>query len=149
MATIKTKDHANQAKTVHAGVNQVVCRLSLSATFSAGDVYYFGRLPDGAVVTEVVYLPGAAAAGAAVGSFGVNANSLSTEAFLTSATYSQAVVTSGVVSSLGHRGQGQYSLSDERIVRYIDVTFRPAAAVSVGHQADLVITYNLDDANKV
>jgi hypothetical protein len=149
MATIKTKDHANQAKTVHAGVNQVVCRLSLSATFSAGDVYYFGRLPDGAVVTEIVYLPGPAASDVAVAAFGVNANSLSTEALLVSDTYSQGIVTSGIVNALGHRGAALYSLSDERIVRYIDVTFRPTAGVSVGHQADLVITYNLDDANKV
>lgn len=147
MATIKTSGHANQAKTVHAGVNRVICRGSFSATFSAGDVYKIGRIPHGAVVTDVVFLPGAALT-QLVGAIGTDGNSASAQAlWATGSTLSQAVATTAIPNSLGTRGKGNYSLSDERIVRYTDVTFTPASGVSVGHHFDLVIDYVLDDAN--
>lgn len=147
MATIKTSAHANQAKTVHAGANVAVCRVSLSATFSAGDIHYVGRIPHGAVVTDVVFLPGAAL-GKGIFKIGVNGNSASYDAFFTSDTYSQAIYTCAVLNALGTRGRPLYSLSDERIVRFSDVTFVTTATTSVGHIGDIVLKYTLDDPSK-
>lgn len=147
MATNRTADHlGKQAKAVHVGVNRAVARVSLSATFSAGDIYKIGRLPHGAILTGVVFLPGAANSGVAVFKVGIDGNSASYDALFASATYSAAIATSSVANSLGNRGKGQLSLSDERIVRYADVTFVPTAGVSVGHIGDVVLDYVLDDA---
>lgn len=147
MATNKTAGYLNsQAKAVETGVNALICRVSLSATFSAGDVYYIGKLPHKAKLTRYAWFPGAAASGAGVFKVGINGNSLNDVALFASATYSQAVVLGTVVGALGNRGASQLSLSDERLVRYSDVTFIPAAAVSVGHIGDVVIEYVLDDA---
>lgn len=146
MATIKTSEHADQPKAVHVGVNRAIMRVSLSATFSAGDIFYVGRIPHLAVVTDVVWIPGAAAAAAGVFHVGVNGNSLSAEALMASASYSLAVYPSSApLAVLGNRGRAQWSLSDERAVRYSDIAFTPEIAVSVGHIGDLVIDYVLDD----
>lgn len=149
MATNKTSGHANQAKTVHVGVNRIVCRLSFSATFSAGDVYYVGRIPHGAVVTEVVFLPGAALT-QMVATAGINGNSASAAALIAvtgaaANTISQAVYRNPVLNILGTQGKPAFSLSDGRAVRYTDVSFTPASGVSVGHHGDIVIDYVLDD----
>jgi hypothetical protein len=152
MATIKTSGHSNQPKTVHAGPNTVIMRGSFSATFSAGDVYYIGKIPHGAKITRTVFLPGAALT-QAVGTVGTNGNSASVASLFVGTgasanTLSQAVYTNTVLNSLGTRGAANFSLSDGRIVRYTDVTFTPASGVSIGHHFDIVVDYVLDDPSQ-
>jgi hypothetical protein len=44
MATIDTANFRNQAEQVHAGINAVICHVSLSVSLSVGDVHRIGRL---------------------------------------------------------------------------------------------------------
>lgn len=138
MANVKVglgADNA-QAESLHVGENVAVCRISLSATFSAGDVYLIGKLPNGAIPTGAVFYPGAANSGVAVMKFGTSA---SQELYLASATYSQAVATS--TRPLGTRYA--ISISDDARVLFEYITMVPSAAVSVGHVGDLVVRYKL------
>lgn len=147
MATNRTAGYLGaQAKHLETGLNVLICRVSLSATFSAGDIYYIGKLPHRAKLVDATWLPGAAASGVGVFKVGLNGNSLSEDAVFGSATYSAAVVRGSRLSVFGNAGAGNLSLSDERLVRYTDVTFTPSAAVSVGHVGDVVLEYVLDDA---
>lgn len=132
MANVKVglgKDGA-QAQTVHAGPNQVVCRISLSATTSAGDVLQIGKLPNGAIPTDAVFYPGPAFA-AGIWKFGISA---SQAAFIASATVS--VTTRGNVPL-----SWNLSLSDDARVLFDYVVGVPSAVVSVGHHGNLVVSY--------
>lgn len=147
MATNKTSGYLGaQAKRLETGVNALIARVSLSATYSAGDIYYIGRIPHAAKLIDAVWLPGPAVAGGSVFKVGLNGNSLSEDAILASATYSAVVTRGGRLSCFGNAGAGNLSLSDERLVRYADVTFTPSAGISVGHVGDVLLKYVLDDA---
>jgi hypothetical protein len=138
MANVKVglgKDGANP-EMVHVGNNVALCKISLSATLSSGDVHLIGKIPHGAIPTGAVFYPGAANAGVAVMKFGTSA---SQELFFASATYSQAVATS--TRPLGYRQQ--ISISDDARVLFDYITMVATAAVSVGHVGDLVVTYKL------
>lgn len=115
---------------LHAGPNQVVCRISLSATTSAGDVLRIGKLPQGAIPTDTVFYPGPAFA-AGIWKFGVSA---SQAAFIASATVS--TVTRGNVALTW-----QQSLSDDARVLFDYIVGVPSAVVTVGHQGNLVVSY--------
>ena len=65
MAKVTLKTGLNQAEAVHAGVNAVVCSVSMSASSSAGDVLRIGRLPHQALPVDVVWYPGPALPGGA------------------------------------------------------------------------------------
>lgn len=119
-----------QPQTVHVGPNQVVCRISLSATTSAGDVLQIGKLPNGAIPTDSVFYPGPAYA-AGIWKFGWSA---SQAAFISSATLS--VVTRGNVALTSN-----ISLSDDAAVLYEHIVGVPSAVVSVGHHGNLVVSY--------
>lgn len=119
-----------QPQGLHAGPNQVVCRISLSATTSAGDVLRIGKLPNGAIPTDVVFYPGAAFA-AGIWKFGISA---SDAAFIASATVS-VMVRGNVALSW------QLSLSDDARVLFDYITGTPSAVVTVGHQGNLVVSY--------
>jgi hypothetical protein len=145
MATNRTAGYLNsQAKAVESGVNGLLCRVSLSATFSAGDVYFIGKLPHRAKLVRAVWIPGPAASGVGVFKVGLNGNSLSEDAIFGSATYSAAIVTGSRGNCFGN-ANGNLSLSDERLVRFIDVTFTPSAGVTVGAVGDVFLEYVLDD----
>lgn len=123
-----------QSKTLEKGVNRIVARISLSATTSAGDVIRFAKLPHGALVTNVVILPGSAFA-AKILKVGTSA---SPDAFFASATFS--------VLTEKYLGSGfKISLSDEAIQRYDYATLQQPAAMTVGYQMDVVLDYVLDD----
>ena len=119
-----------QPQTVHAGPNVAVCRISISATTSVGDVLRIGKLPNGAIPTDVVFYPGAAFA-AGIWKFGISA---SQAAFIASATVS--AVTRGNVGL-----SWNLSLSDDARVLFDHIVGVPSAAVTVGHQGNLVVSY--------
>lgn len=122
----------HQPEAVENGINTVVCRISLSATTSAGDVLRIGKLPNGAIPTDVVFYPAAAFA-AGIWKFGWSA---SQAAFIASATVS--VMTRGNVPLTAN-----ISLSDDARVMYEYIVGVPAAAVTVGYQGNLVVSYKM------
>lgn len=134
MANVTLKTGLNQAEAVHAGINAIVCSVSMSATSSAGDVLRIGRLPHQAIVVDAVWYPGAALPGTAVVKFGVSG---SEAALLTSATHSAVVRTNVSVALLNT------SRSDDNAQRFTYVTCTPAAQVSVGNYGRLVVQYKV------
>lgn len=125
----------NQAEMIHAGVNTEVCKISLSASWSSGDVHLIGKIPNGAIPLDAVFYPGAATGGAAVFKFGTSA---SQELFLASATYSILTRTTRPIGT-----RQQISISDDARVLFDYITMVATAGVSVGHVGDLVVTYKL------
>lgn len=134
MANVTLKTGLNQAEAVHAGVNAVVCSVSMSASSSAGDVLRIGRLPHQALPVDVVWYPGPALPGGAVTKFGVSG---SEAAFLASATNSAVVRANVSVATLNT------SRSDDNAQRFTYITCTPAAAISVGNYGRLVVQYKL------
>lgn len=134
MATLNVGNSARNQPTANAtGVNAVVFRVSLSASWSSGDVHLIGKLPHGAIPIDSIFYPGSASPAGFVAKFGTSA---SQELFLASATYS--VVTRGS-RRLGYAAQ--VSLSDDLTVRYENVTMVATAGTSIGHVGDLVLYY--------
>lgn len=137
MATIITGiAQINQAEAVEKGVNAAIFKVSLSVSWSSGDIHKIGKLPHGAIPLGAVFYPGAALSGVAVAKFGTSA---SQELFLASATYSQAAYTS--TRKLGP--QMQISVSDDPGLAYEWVTMVATAGVSVGYVGDLVVNYKM------
>src|SRR3990172_8017224 len=122
---------------VHAGVNALVCPLSISAsgTTSAGDIMIIGRLPHGAQLLDSVFYPGAALNGVSVMNFGTSA---SAEMFLAADTYSVAVARQ-ITTLVGQR----ISLSDEAMPRYQNVIATLTTALTAGVHGRLVIFYKM------
>lgn len=121
-----------QPQGLHAGPNVVVCRISISATTSAGDVLRIGKLPNGAIPTNVVFYTGAAFVANGIWKFGWSA---SQAAFLTSKSYSLAVNQGDVALT------ANISLSDDVRVNYEYITAVPAAVVTAGFVGNLVVSY--------
>jgi len=136
MATI-TLGNVGQPEAVHVGDNVLICHVSLSVSFSSGDLHIIGRLPHGAIPLDAVWYPGAAAAGATVAKFGT---SESQELFFVSQTYS-ATLYRCIRPNLATRQQ--ISLSDDAMPRYANVVMKGGAALSVGHVGDLVVYYKM------
>jgi hypothetical protein len=124
-----------QPETVHVGVNAVVCKVSLSVSWSSGDVHRIGKIPNGAIPLDAVFYPGPASPVGLVAKFGTSA---SQELFFGSATYSAATKTT---SKLGY--QMQISIADDAVVNYDYLTMVATAGVSVGHVGDLVVYYKM------
>lgn len=120
------------AQQVHAGANVVVCRISISATTSAGDVLRVGKLPHGAIPTNCVFYPGPAFAANGIHKAGISA---SQAAFISSKSYSGGVVLGDVALTW------QLSLSSDARVLFDYITVVPSAAVTVGHFGNLVVEY--------
>lgn len=136
MATVTLElARAAQPETVHIGVNAVVCKVSLSASWSSGDVHRIGKLPNGAIPLDAVFYPGPATPGTAVFKFGTSA---SQELFFGSATYS---VTTKTTRKLGY--QMQISISDDAAVNYDYLTMVATAGASIGYVGDLVVYYKM------
>lgn len=135
MATL-TLGNVGQPEAVHAGVNARICRISLSVTWSSGDIHIIGRIPHGAIPLDAIFYPGAAVAGTTVAKYGTSA---SNDLFFASATYSNAVYRNTV--KLG--SSVQVSISDDSMPRYENLTAVFTAAASIGHVGDLVIFYKM------
>jgi hypothetical protein len=137
MATVKVglgKDGA-QPETLHVGDNVQVCKISLSASWSSGDVHVIGKIPNGAIPLDAVFYPGAASPAGFVAKFGTSA---SNDLLLASATYSTV---GRVTRRLGYAAQ--ISLSDDARVLYENLTMVATAGISIGHVGDLVVFYKL------
>lgn len=134
MGTVTVKG-GGVAESVHAGVNVAICHISLSASWSSGDVHLIGRIPHGAIPLESVFYPGPASGAALIAKFGTSA---SQELFFASATYS---VASRNTRRLGYAAQ--VSLSDDAMPRYENLTMVATNNVSVGHVGDLVVYYKM------
>ena len=128
-----------QAETVHVGEIALVCKVSLSASWSSGDVHYIGKLPNGAIPLEAVWYPGAAFAATGIAKFGTSA---SQELFLASDSYAE----SGTMRYDSVRKLGTamaISISDDAIAPFDYVTMVATAGVSIGHVGDLVVRYKM------
>lgn len=139
MATVNVGSYAgNQPEQVHAGVNALICHVSLSASWSSGDVHRIGKLPNGAIPLDAVWYPGAASGTTAVAKFGTSA---SQEAFFASGSFSLAPAPHRTNRRLGVASQ--ISLSDDAAVVYEPVVMVATAGVSIGHVGDLIVLYKM------
>ncbi len=137
MATV-TLGNVKPAGYVHAGLNALVCKVSLSVSWSSGDVHIIGKLPRGAVVLDTVFYPGAASPVTFIGKFGTSA---SQEAFFTSDSWADVATLSRNTLRLG-TVKGLISISDEGPDSE-NVTMVATAGCSVGHVCDLVVYYKV------
>jgi hypothetical protein len=141
MATVKVglgKDGA-QVEGLHVGENVIVCKVSISASWSSGDVHQIGKLPNQAIPLEAVWYPGAAFAATGIAKFGTSA---SQELFLASDSYAE----SGTMRYDSARKLGyamQISISDDARVLFDYITMVATAGVSVGYVGDLVVRYKM------
>jgi hypothetical protein len=141
MATVKVglgKDGA-QPETLHVGDNVAVCKISLSASWSSGDVHVIGKIPNGAIPIDSVFYPGSAFAATGIAKFGTSA---SQELFFASDSYAE----SGVLNYRTARKLGyamQISLSDDARVLHENIVMVATAGVSIGYVGDLVVYYKL------
>lgn len=141
MATIETGSfQRNQPEAVHTGDNIAVIRISLSVSVSAGDIHRIGKLPNGAIPLDAVFIPGSALpANGAIAKFGTSA---SNDLFFLSASLSTA---GGMVRTSRPLGTAQQiSLSDDRMPRYEAITMvNTATLLSVGYMGDLIVYYKM------
>lgn len=151
MATISVSRVAtSQPEAVHAGCNVVECRVSLSATASAGDVFRIGKLPHGAIPLDAVFY-GDLAVDLSTGPALRFGTSASTEMFIASASYSLAMtnLAGDRLPCIRQLGSGkQISLSDDAMPRYEHIVMTHIAAGgagigSIGHYGTLVVYYKM------
>jgi hypothetical protein len=125
-----------QPEAVETGINVAICRISLSATTSAGDVLLIGKLPNGAIPTDCVFYAGPALATNTIWKFGWSA---SQAAFLTSKSYSTAGAVERGNVALTH----PISLSDDSRVMFEYIVAVPTSVVTVGHVGTLIVSYKM------
>jgi hypothetical protein len=131
-----------QPPALHAGLNTLICRLSLSVTLSVGDIHIIGKLPHGAIPTDAVFYGGAAYIATSTGQVQKMGTSASPDMFFASATFS-ITPAFGVQRTTRRLGTSmQISLSDDIQPRYENVVFvGTSSTFTVGHIGDLVIEY--------
>lgn len=137
MATVDI-NAKNQAEAVHAGVNAAVCKVSLSVSWSSGDVHRIGKLPHGAIPLQAVFYPGPASGTGFVAKFGTSATQ---EVFFASASFSLAPAGLFSTRRLGYGMQ--ISISDDAVALWEWVTMVATAGCSVGYVGDLVVFYKM------
>lgn len=139
MATVNINGGRN-APAVHAGLNALICDISLSAsgTTGVGDLLIIGRLPHGAIPIDSVFYPGPALNGVSVLRFGTSATA---ECFLASDTYSVAVARQ-ITTLVGQH----ISLVDSAAVRYENVICTTGTALSAGNHGRFVVLYKMPPA---
>lgn len=140
MGTIDVGNTArNQPEDLYKGISKARCRVSLSASLSAGDVHRIGKIPHGAIPLDAVFYPGSGAAAGLVAKFGTSA---SQEMFFASATYSQAAAPIHRCNrQLG--SPRQVSLSDDAMPRYEHLVMVATAGVSIGYVGELIVYYEM------
>lgn len=144
MATL-TLGNVKPAGYVHAGLNVLLCKVSLSVTLSAGDVHIIGRLPRGAIVTDTVFYPGAAAPATIIAKFGT---SKSQSAFFASDSWADVATLTRGAKRMGSVA-GLISLSDAGPDFENVVAVFSGAGVTVGHMCDLVVYYTVGMENNL
>jgi hypothetical protein len=128
-----------QPEVLHVGVVAAVCKVSLSASWSSGDVHRIGKIPNGAIPLDCVWYPGSAFGATGIAKFGISA---SQELFLASDSYAE----SGTSLYRNIRKLGyamQVSISDDAAQNYDWITMVATAGVSVGYVGDLVVYYKM------
>lgn len=140
MATVKVGLglDGNQAEQFHVGANVAVCKVSLSASWSSGDVHVIGKLPNGAIPLDWVWYPGAASPAALIAKFGTSA---SQELFLASDSYAE---TQTLYRNIKRAGPDiQISISDDARVQYENIVMVATAGISIGNVGSLVVFYKM------
>jgi hypothetical protein len=140
MATVRVGLGANgaNAEQVHVGCNVAVCKVSLSVSWSSGDVHVIGKLPNGAIPLDWVWYPGAASPAALIAKFGTSA---SQELFLASDSYAE---TQTLYRNIKRAGPDiQISLSDDARVLYENIVMVATAGISIGNVGSLVVFYKM------
>ncbi len=138
MATVKVGLglDGNQPEQVHVGANVAVCKVSLSTSWSSGDVHVIGKLPNGAIPLDAVFYIGAATPAGFIAKFGTSA---SQELFFASASYS--LQPTRCLRKIGTAQQ--ISISDDARVLYENITMVATAGTSIGHVGDLIVYYKM------
>lgn len=137
MATVIVKG-GQQPQAVHAGTNTAVFKVSLSASWSSGDVHVIGKLPNAAIPTDAVFYAGAASPAGFIAKFGTSA---SQEMFGASQSWSLLGPRGTVALTRRYGSFAQVSLSDEVMPRFERVVMVATAGISIGHVGDLIVTY--------
>jgi hypothetical protein len=138
MATVNLRA-GFQAELPVVGSVDAIYKVSLSASWSSGDVHIIGKIPVGAIPVEAVWYPGAAFAATGIAKFGTSA---SQELFFASDSYAESGIT--VYRNTKALGTAALiSISDEHVVRYDNVVGVFTAGVSIGHVGDLVVRYRV------
>jgi len=140
MATVKVGMglDGNQPENVHVGTVALVCKVSLSTSWSSGDVHVIGKLPNRAIPLDWVWYPGAASPAALIAKFGTSA---SQELFLASDSYAE---TQTLYRNIKRAGPDiQISLSDDARVLYENITMVATAGISIGNVGSLVVFYKM------
>jgi len=143
MATVTLKCGLNQAEAVHAGLNTAVCRISISATTSAGDVLRIGRLPHQAIVLDAVFYAGDAFVDNGIHKFGLSGTEA---ALLASHSYSLAYTHALYGQPARHNVKLinlNTSRSDDATQRFTYITCTPTAIITAGHLGTLVVQYKM------
>lgn len=144
MATVRVGlGHTSaQPKQLHVGLNAAVCKVSLSVSWSSGDVHVIGKLPNGAIPLDWVWYPGAASPAAFIAKFGTSA---SQELFLASDSYAE---TQTLYRNIKRAGTDiAISISDDARVLYENIVMVATAGTSVGHVGNLVVFYEMPGQN--
>ena len=137
MATVTLRP-GNQPELPVVGSVDVICKVSLSVSWSSGDIHRIGKIPVGAIPVGVIWYPGAASPAAFIAKFGTSA---SQEMFYASDSWAETQVPQTSIRSLGT--QRQISISDEAVERFDYITMVATAGCSVGHVGDLVVRYRM------
>jgi hypothetical protein len=140
MATVKVSQGLDgaQPEQVHIGANVAVCKVSLSTSWSSGDIHVIGKLPNGAIPLDWVWYPGAASPAALIAKFGTSA---SQELFLASDSYAE---TQTLYRNIKRAGPDiQISLSDDARVLYENIVMVATAGISIGNVGSLVVFYKM------
>lgn len=144
MATVDITN-GKQPEGVHAGLNVLVCRISLSVSVSAGDIHLIGKLPANAIPLDCVFYGGTAFTNTSLGHVMKIGTSASQDMFFASATYSITNSSAPTIRNtrlLGTRVQN--SLSDDAMPRYDNIVLvNTAPLMSVGYMGDFVLTYKM------
>lgn len=128
-----------QAEAVENGVNVAICHISISVSWSSGDVHRIGKLPHGAIPMDSVFYPGTAFAATGIAKFGL---SFSQEMFFISDSYAESGTS--LYRNIRRLGPAQQlSLSDDAMPRFEWITMVATAGVSIGNVGDLLIWYKM------
>ena len=122
----------------HAGLNVAVMHISLSASWSSGDVHFIGKIPHGAIPVDAVFYCGAASPAAFLAKFGTSA---SQELFGGSQSWSLLAPRGTVALTRKYGYAVQVSLSDDAMPRFENVVMVATAGISIGHVGDLIVSY--------
>lgn len=132
----------NRAEAPHLGVVAAICKVSISATTSAGDVLYIGKLPHRAQIVDAVWYPGAAFVNNTIVKYGLSGTEA---AILASDSYSTAF---GAANGAGcHLNVSPILLntsrSDDNAQRFTYITCTPTDILTAGHHSTLVVFYKM------